>query len=176
MPPVTVSTVEDGKAQDLIATPAMFAMGPVAEHAGGQVSLPLSGFRLVGHINSNKAWDEFLVFQGASYFRAVAKDLLYGLSARGLAINTAEGAGEEFPAFTHFWIERPAPRAKSIVIDALLESDSTTGAYRFTVTPGVRDRDGSRVHPVPAYRHARGRHRAAHLHVPVRRDQSRPAR
>jgi periplasmic glucans biosynthesis protein len=135
--PVTVSTVEGGMAKDLIATPAMFAMGPVAQHAGGQVSLPLSGFRLVGHINSKKVWDEFLVFQGASYFRAVAKNLLYGLSARGLAINTAEGAGEEFPAFTHFWIERPAPRAASIVIDALLESDSTTGAYRFTVTPGV---------------------------------------
>jgi glucans biosynthesis protein len=135
--PVAVSTVEAGMAKDLIATPAMFAMGPVAQHAGGQVSLPLSGFRLVGHINSNKVWDEFLVFQGASYFRAVAKNLLYGLSARGLAINTAEGAGEEFPAFTHFWIERPAPHAKSIVIDGLLESDSTTGAYRFTVTPGV---------------------------------------
>ena len=135
--PVTVSTVEAGLAKDLIATPAMFAMGPVAQHAGGQVSLPLSGFRLVGHINSKKVWDEFLVFQGASYFRAVAKNLLYGLSARGLAIDTAEGAGEEFPAFTHFWIERPAPHAASIVIDALLESDSTTGAYRFTVTPGV---------------------------------------
>jgi periplasmic glucans biosynthesis protein len=135
--PVTVSTVEGGMAKDLIATPAMFAMGSVAQHAGGQVSLPLSGFRLVGHINSKKVWDEFLVFQGASYFRAVAKNLLYGLSARGLAIDTAEGAGEEFPAFTHFWIERPAPRAASIVIDALLESDSTTGAYRFTVTPGV---------------------------------------
>jgi glucans biosynthesis protein len=135
--PVSVSTVEAGMAQDLIATPAMFAMGPVAQHAGGQVSLPLSGFRLVGHINSKKVWDEFLVFQGASYFRAVAKNLLYGLSARGLAINTAEGAGEEFPAFTHFWIERPTPRAASIPIYALLESDSTTGAYRFTVTPGV---------------------------------------
>jgi glucans biosynthesis protein len=79
-----------------------------------------------------------LVFQGASYFRAVAQHLLYGLSARGLAINTAEPAGEEFPAFTHFWVERPDPRANSIVIYALLESDSATGAYRFTVQPGVQ--------------------------------------
>jgi glucans biosynthesis protein len=53
-----------------------------------------------------------------------------------LAINTAEPAGEEFPAFTHFWVERPAPKATSIVIYALLESESATGAYRFTVTPG----------------------------------------
>jgi glucans biosynthesis protein len=77
------------------------------------------------------------VFQGASYFRAVAQHLLYGLSARGLAINTAEPAGEEFPAFTHFWIEQPGPRATQLVIYALLESPSTTGAFRFTVQPGV---------------------------------------
>jgi glucans biosynthesis protein len=101
------------------------------------MSLPLSGFRVRSRINSNKVWDEFLVFQGASYFRAVAKNLLYGLSARGLAINTAEPSGEEFPAFTHFWIERPSAHASALVIYALLESESTTGAYRFTVQPGV---------------------------------------
>jgi periplasmic glucans biosynthesis protein len=135
-PAVTVSTVERGAAQDLIATPDMFYIGsqmpPLAT-----VSVPLSGFRLVSQLNSKKVWDEFLVFQGASYFRAVAKNLVYGLSARGLAINTAEPAGEEFPAFTHFWIERPSPKATAIVVDALLESESATGAFRFTVTPGV---------------------------------------
>jgi glucans biosynthesis protein len=135
-PAVTVSTVEDGMATDIVATPAMFDLESTVPQLG-KVSLPLSGFRLVTQINSKKIWDEFLVFQGASYFRGVAKDLLYGLSARGLAINTAEPAGEEFPAFTHFWIERPAPKDTSIVIDALLESESTTGAYRFTVQPGV---------------------------------------
>jgi glucans biosynthesis protein len=135
-PAVTVSTVEDGKAQDLVATPAMFDLtGSLPQLS--KVSLPLSGFRLVTPLNSKKVWDEFLVFQGASYFRAVAKNLVYGLSARGLAIDTAEPAGEEFPAFTHFWIERPLPKATSIVIDALLESESTTGAFRFTVTPGA---------------------------------------
>jgi len=134
---VTVSTVENGMAQDVVATPAMFQMQSALPAQLGAVSLPLSGFRLRSRINSSKIWDEFLVFQGASYFRAVAKDLLYGLSARGLAINTAEPSGEEFPAFTHFWIEKPGAHAKSIVIYALLESESTTGAYRFTVQPGA---------------------------------------
>ena len=133
---VTVSTVEDGAAHDVVATPAMFEMQSTLPAQLGKVSLPLSGFRLRSRINS-KVWDEFLVFQGASYFRAVAKNLLYGLSARGLAINTAEPSGEEFPQFTHFWIEKPGSRAGSIVIYALLESESTTGAYRFTVQPGV---------------------------------------
>ncbi len=133
---VTVSTVEDGVAKDVVATPAMFQMGAQPVQLG-KVSLPLSGFRIRSRINSNKIWDEFLVFQGASYFRAVAKNLLYGLSARGLAIDTGEPSGEEFPAFTHFWIERPSARAAAIVIYALLESASTTGAYKFTVQPGA---------------------------------------
>jgi glucans biosynthesis protein len=134
---VTVSTVEEGMAQDVVATPAMFEMESTLPAQLGKVSLPLSGFRIRSRINSSKVWDEFLVFQGASYFRAVGKNLLYGLSARGLAINTAEPSGEEFPAFTHFWIERPNARASAIVIYALLESESVTGAYRFTVRPGT---------------------------------------
>ena len=137
---VNVATVEDGVAKDVVATPAMFQVSGAMPAQLSKVSLPLSGFRIRSRINSNKVWDEFLVFQGASYFRAVAKNLLYGLSARGLAINTGEPAGEEFPAFTHFWIERPGPRANSIVIYALLESPSATGAYKFTVTPGVETR------------------------------------
>jgi glucans biosynthesis protein len=134
---VTVSTVEGGVATDLVATPAMFQKSGAMPPQLGNVSLPLSGFRIRSRINSNKVWDEFLVFQGASYFRAVAKNLLYGLSARGLAINTGDPVGEEFPAFTHFWIERPAARATSLIIYALLESQSTTGAYKFTVQPGA---------------------------------------
>jgi glucans biosynthesis protein len=130
---VIVSTVEEGKARDLVATPAMFQMNAALP---AKVSLPLSGFRIRSLINSKKIWDEFLVFQGASHFRAVAKNLLYGLSARGLAVNTGEPNGEEFPAFTHFWVERPALHAKAIVIYALLESESATGAYKFTVQPG----------------------------------------
>jgi periplasmic glucans biosynthesis protein len=134
---VTVSTVEDGMATDVVPTPAMFENAPGLPAQLDKASIPLSGFRLRSHINSKKIWDEFLVFQGASYFRAVAQNLLYGLSARGLAINTAEPSGEEFPAFTHFWVERPGPHASTVVIYALLESESTTGAYRFTVQPGV---------------------------------------
>ena len=135
LPTVTVSTVEDGMAKDVVASPVMFQMSGTRPTQFAKVSVPLSGFRVRSRINSNKVWDEFLVFQGASYFRAVAKNLLYGLSARGLAIDTGEPSGEEFPVFTHFWIERPAPRATAIVIYALLESESTTGAYKLPCSP-----------------------------------------
>ena len=133
---VAMSLVENGMARDIGAIPGAFMLGPSVARQLGSVSLPLSGFRILGHINSNSIWDEFLVFQGASYFRAIGKGNLYGLSARGLALNTASPAGEEFPAFTHFWIERPRPNATEIVVHALLQSQSTTGAYRFAITPG----------------------------------------
>jgi len=78
-------------------------------------------------------------FLGASYFRVVAPALRYGLSARGLAIDTVGGAGEEFPAFTTFWIVRPAPGDTVVRFFALLESPRVTGAYAFAVTPGAAD-------------------------------------
>jgi glucans biosynthesis protein len=77
------------------------------------------------------------VFLGASYFRALGAGQQYGLSARGLAIDTVGGQGEEFPRFKAFWIERPAPGATTLTIHALLDSPRATGAYRFVLRPGA---------------------------------------
>ena len=55
-----------------------------------------SGFRVHYPVNKSSYKDEVLVFLGASYFRAVGKGQTYGLSARGLAIDTAVPAGEDF--------------------------------------------------------------------------------
>jgi len=81
--------------------------------------------------------DELLSFLGASYFRALGQGQRYGASARGLAIDTAERGGEEFPRFEQFWIERPTASAKELVIHALLDSRRVTGAYRFVIRPGA---------------------------------------
>ena len=109
----------------------MFSLGPLVAKQLANQTLPLSGFRVRTRLNSRSVWDEFLVFQGASYFRAVDRGGAYGLSARGLALRTAQPIGEEFPAFTHFWIERPGANAAGIVVHALLDSESTTGAIGF---------------------------------------------
>jgi len=77
-------------------------------------------------------------FVGASYFRALGRDTVYGLSARGLALNTGLADAEEFPRFTEFWLERPAPGVRQVMLFAALESASVTGAYRFVVDPGER--------------------------------------
>ena len=96
-----------------------------------------AGFRVHSAINKKSYLDEFLVFLGASYFRAVPKGQNYGLSARGLAIDTAEPTGEEFPFFKEFWIIKPGKKDKSITIYALLDSRRVTGAFKFMATPGA---------------------------------------
>ena len=80
--------------------------------------------------------DELIVFLGASYFRALGAGQQYGLSARGLAIDTAGGSGEEFPALHRVLAGAPAAERKSLTILALLDSPRATGAYRFDITPG----------------------------------------
>lgn len=72
---------------------------------------------------------------GASYFRVIGAGQVYGLSARGTAIDTALPSGEEFPRFKEFWIERPKPTDKRLTIYALLDSPRATGAYKFVVMP-----------------------------------------
>ena len=101
------------------------------------LGLGFAGFRVHFPLNTPKYKDEVLVFLGASYLRALGKGQRYGASARGLAIDTALPSGEEFPRFVEFWIERPAPGAKALVVYALLDSRRAAGAYRFVLRPGV---------------------------------------
>ena len=77
------------------------------------------------------------MFLGASYFRALGAGQRYGLSARGLAIDTVGGQGEEFPRFTEFWFVKPAADAKTLTVYALLDSPRATGAYQFDIHPGA---------------------------------------
>lgn len=135
--PVQIAVVESSVARDLPPRPAYFVIDSAVKDLLGDAQPPFSGMRLLTRLNSRSSWDEFISFQGASFFRAVPKDSTYGLSARGLAIRTAHPRGEEFPEFTHFWVERPSANASGIVVHALLDSPSTTGAYRFSITPGV---------------------------------------
>ncbi len=134
---VEVSIVENGRASRIPFSPTLFAYGDQVPALGDLDGVGFAGFRGRYPINAPGAYQEFVIFLGASYFRALARNQVYGLSARGLAINTAEPEGEEFPAFRKFWIEKPGAEADTVVIYALLESQSATGAYRFAITPGA---------------------------------------
>jgi glucans biosynthesis protein len=132
---VTIYEVSGGKARRIGWSPDLFTYGK-AKPPPADSKMDFAGFRLHAHINTPDYYDEVGVFLGASYFRAVAKGLGYGLSARGLSIRTADLKGEEFPAFTTFWIEKPAKGTNSLVVHALLDSQSAAAAFRFTIRPG----------------------------------------
>ncbi|MBU1002558.1 MAG: glucan biosynthesis protein G [Proteobacteria bacterium] len=133
---VDINIVTGGKTSRLPFDVKTFDYGRnnIAERISPQMGF--AGFRIHGPINTKKYFDEIGVFLGASYFRAVAKGQVYGLSARGLAVNTALRQGEEFPYFREFWIEKPGPKSNSLTIHALLDSESLTGAFTFKVRGG----------------------------------------
>ena len=94
-----------------------------------------SGLKIRTPLKTPEFFDEVLVFQGASYFRALGKTSRYGLSARGLAVGTGS-EHEEFPSFTRFWVHKPRENESILKIFALLESPSVAGAYAFDLLPG----------------------------------------
>ncbi|MFM2081377.1 MAG: hypothetical protein RL380_68, partial [Verrucomicrobiota bacterium] len=122
-----------------------------------------AGFRLANQLNEPGKWDELGSFLGASYFRMLGKGQRYGLSARGLAIDSGEtDRPEEFPIFTDWWLGKPARDDGSLRLYAILDSVSACGAYSFLIKPGETTvceveavmflRDDANVKPVNANR------------------------
>ena len=136
--PVRLFSVEDGQATKMRFTGADFEYRPPLDEASfANVEMPgVAGFRLHNALNRPDIMDELVAFLGASYFRALGRGNVYGLSARGLAVNTATQAGEEFPRFDAFYIQRPVAGTDRITIWATMDSPSLTGAFQFVVIPG----------------------------------------
>ena len=134
-PRVEIYEVADGKSRPIHYNPDLFSFQNLPRPQAGD--LGFAGFRLHAPINRPDYYDEVCAFLGASYFRAVARNQIYGLSARGLAINTGDPKGEEFPLFRAFWIERPRSGVNAATVHALLDSPSCAAAFRFAIRPGV---------------------------------------
>ena len=140
--PVTIHTIgADNAPTRLPFDSAMFKYDGSAQALAGlsDEKSGFAGFRVHYPIKNNEYKDEFAVFLGASYFRLVGKSQVYGISARGLAIDTALAKGEEFPHFTEFWVIEPSD-GQPITIYARLESPSVAGAYKFVIEPGINTR------------------------------------
>jgi glucans biosynthesis protein len=135
-PRVRMNEVVDGEARHLPYDSADFDFGKNTLSPETWGELDYAGLRVHYHLNGPEYKDELIVFLGASYFRALAAGVRYGLSARGLAVDTVGGQGEEFPYFPEFWIVKPAPGARTLRMLALLDSPRVNGAYQFDVTPG----------------------------------------
>lgn len=131
---VTINVVRDGQATPVPYSAQLFDYGRTRIERALPVNLGFAGFRLHYPLNDPRMADELVAFLGASYFRFLGRGQRYGLSARGLSLDSGS-QNEEFPFFREFWVETPGPDSDRIVIHALMDSASLTGAFQFHVYP-----------------------------------------
>lgn len=131
--PVRMFAVTDGKSAELLYRKRYFDMPDDSPAQGMPDDAGFAGFRL--HENRKRDdWktQDWIAFLGASYFRAIGELGQYGLSARGIAVDTAVDGPEEFPSFTEFYLE--PGQDGTMTVYALLDGPSMAGAYRFHLT------------------------------------------
>jgi glucans biosynthesis protein len=133
---IRINVVDGGAVEPLHSSTKEFDYGKNKFVGRIPDDLGYAGFRLHYPLNRPEYLDELIVFLGASYFRALARGQVYGLSARGIAVDTVASKAEEFPYFREFWLIKPAADAKRITLYALLDGPSVTGAYRLEIEPG----------------------------------------
>ncbi|WP_020178388.1 glucan biosynthesis protein [Methylopila sp. M107] len=133
--PIRVGIVEDGKVRMLADDAGWFDFGR-APQLKPEDAFPLSGFVARAPIDKPDELRDFLAYQGATIFRALARGQIFGASSRGLAIDVAEQNGEEFPLFRALWIERPRQGSDALTVHGLLDSRRVAGAYRFIIRSG----------------------------------------
>lgn len=140
--PVKIHLVEGGVSREVIYRSSLFDSPP--DHPSRELpdGIGFAGFRIMAPDQET----DWLAFLGASYFRSSGPYNQYGLSARGLAVKTGLPEPEEFPRFTEFWLETDAESGAPMVMYALLESMSVTGAYRISAR---RTSDQRQVFRVP---------------------------
>jgi periplasmic glucans biosynthesis protein len=147
--PQRIHVVEGGQAREIIYREDYFDMPRDSVAHKLPKGAGFAGFRFQeanasGGAAPTKGWkdkdlpwqgNDWVAFLGASYFRAIGDEFQYGLSARGLMLDAAIGGkAEEFPDFTHVWLERG--QGDSVVAYCLLDSPSVAGAFRFVMTRG----------------------------------------
>lgn len=136
--PVEMWEFTDSHQQRIRLSEEFFTYGPLIEkHGAVPPEVGFAGVRLHTPLNTPDYYDELIVFQGASYWRALGRGQRYGISARGIAVNTGlAGVPEEFPDFRAFWLRKPNVGDDHALVYALLDGPSVTGAYEFMIYPG----------------------------------------
>ena len=136
--PVRIHEYTSSHTQEVRFTPAFFDYGDLVKGMVGDVppDAGFAGVRLHAQLNKPGVFDELAVFQGASYWRALGKGQRYGISSRGVAVDTGTDGAEEFPSFREFWLKKPEKDSSGVKMLALLDGPSVTGVYAITVQPG----------------------------------------
>jgi periplasmic glucans biosynthesis protein len=132
VPGSTLYTIEDGSVRRIAFDPGKFDYGKAPPPASG-ADLGFSGFRLAF---GTERQQQIAIFQGPTFYRAIALGQNFGAIARGLILRPGEIRGEEVPVVRGYWIERPRSGSDTIVINALYDSESVSAAIRLTIRPG----------------------------------------
>ncbi|WP_137390114.1 glucan biosynthesis protein [Rhodoligotrophos defluvii] len=143
--PCSIAVVENGQAREIHYRKSYFDMPD--DHVARKLpdDIGFAGFRVMAP--SQKT--DWLAFLGAAYFRSSGALDQYGLSARGVAIDTALPTPEEFPRFTGFWLESGGTPDR-IIIYALMDGPSIAGAFRMNC-----QKDGGVIMDIDASLHPR---------------------
>ncbi|MFC3568775.1 glucan biosynthesis protein D [Paracoccus sp. TOH] len=129
--PVHLYTLQDGMASEIPFSLDLFDIPPDNPARRLAKTDGFAGFSVM----DAKTGLDWMAFLGASYWRTSGYSGQFGLSARGLAIDTAIPDGpEEFPLFTHFWLEPETDNG--LTAYALLDSPRAAGAYRIVSRRG----------------------------------------
>jgi periplasmic glucans biosynthesis protein len=126
--PVSLSLVEDGVVKRIVYDANRYNFGKLVVPTQ-TTDMGFSGFKI---LLQGDGMREIASFQGASFFKSMARGQNSGVVARALALKTGDARGEEFPIFRAFWIERPTPDGV-VIIHAIADSESATAAFRFTM-------------------------------------------
>lgn len=138
--PVRLFVVSDGEGREALYRQSYFDMPEDSPARALPDDVGFAGFRVMrpGH---RPDWVSFL---GASYFRADGPFDQYGLSARGICIDTGLSRPEEFPAFVEYWLTPAEDPNDDMTVYGLLDGPSVAGAYRFDLRRGGM-REGHRT-------------------------------
>jgi glucans biosynthesis protein len=135
--PVRIFIVEGGEAREVRYSQALFESPADNPARALPENIGFAGFRIM----TPDLKTDWLAALGASYFRTSGPFNQYGLSARGLAIDTGLPTPEEFPRFSNYWLEA----GERLAVYALLESPSVTGAYRMHIERNKDQRNNVRI-------------------------------
>ncbi len=138
---VDLNTIQNSQVTPLPYDPSVFDLSGLENPDALREAGGYSGFKVVYPLHEEHFWkDELVVFHGASYFRFLGRHQQYGLSARGIALNTGMPEPEEFPDFREFWLKGVPGQGEALSVLALLDSPSLTGAYEFRIEPDDESR------------------------------------
>lgn len=132
--PVLLSVIENGAVRRIVYSASRYDFGKLAAPPANIGDIGFSGFRVLSTMGEG-APREIALVQGASFLRAIARGQTFGATSRALSLKTADPRGEEFPFFRAFWIEQPS-RDDTLVVHALLDSESTCGVFSMTFRVG----------------------------------------